>query len=609
MVVPWRNRARRAVETRIMRQPTAGGLLRPNGDARPHYIVCGHDALAYHLVNALGPATVRVTVVVPPIRHPTAPDITKIRGIRVIRADRIDEATLRSAGLETAAGLALMQQDDVGNIHAALTAHEIASRVRIVLRMFNTGLGYGVKRLLGDCEVLSDAAMAAPTFVAAALGEVAPTNFHHYGRTLVVAHRAEVRPEHVVCGIADTSDPAHLIVLPEPDQADLVLAEATGAQPATEVAANRIARARRFRRPLYGTGKALRSFFSRKIGVITAAVLGIALVFGFLLYRADGAAHLDPWQAVYTTLLTALNGAEVEVDKGIAVQLMQIVLTVAGLALVPLITAAVVDAMVNARLALSAGRLAVPREGHVVVVGLGNVGTRVIRQLHNLGVEVVAIDKVPNARGAVVAKQLGIPVIIGDAALEETLVEASVSACRALVVVSTDDVTNLQAALNGRALQPDLRVVLRLFDGDLAQRIRSTFGIFRSHSVSYLAAPEFAAVLRKRQVVATVPVGRHALLVTIVVVAKGSALDGRPVRDADQTRGVRVMALLQAGQRPRWSPAPDTVLGPGDELTVIARRAGLSWLIKQAGPAPALPTQQVPEDPTVADGSPAGTSD
>ncbi|GAA1880513.1 NAD-binding protein [Asanoa iriomotensis] len=602
MVVPWRNRARRAVETRLR-----DGLRTSNGDARPHYIVCGNDALAYHLVNALGPVTVRVTVVVPQRRHPTAPDITKIRGIRVIRADRIDEAALRDAGLETAAGLALMQQDDVGNIHAALTAHELAPRVRVVMRMFNTSLGYGVKRLLGDCEVLSDAAMAAPTFVAAALGEVAPTNFHHYGRTLVVARRADVRPEQVVCGIADTTDQARMVMLPDPERADLVLAEATGTQPATEIAANRIARARRFRRPLYGTGKALRSFLSRKIGIATAAVLLVALVFGFLLYRSGGSTHLDPWQAVYTTLLTALNGAEVEVDKGVAVQLMQIVLTVAGLALVPLITAAVVDAMVKARLALSAGRLAVPRSGHVVVVGLGNVGTRVIRQLHNLGVEVVAIDKVPNARGAVVAKQLGIPVIVGDAALEETLVEASVGDCRALVVVSTDDVTNLQAALNGRALQPDLRVVLRLFDGDLAQRIRTTFGIFRSHSVSYLAAPEFAAVLRKRQVVATIPIGRHALLVTVVVVAKGSALDGQPVGAADLTRGVRVIALLKSGLRPRWSPPAETVLGPGDELTVVARRAGLSWLIKQATPPPAVPTQPGPEDPTIGDGSVAGS--
>ena len=605
MVDPWRNRARRAVETRLR------DGLRPNGDNRPHYIVCGHDALAYHLVNALGPAAVRITVIVPPGRHPTAPDLAKIRGIRLIRADRLDEATLRHAELETAAGLALMHQDDVGNIHAALTAHELAPSVRIVMRMFNTGLGYGVKRLLGDCEVLSDAAMAAPTFVAAALGEVAPTNFHHYGRTLIVARRADVPPRAVVCAIADTSDPARMVILPEPARGDLVLAEATGQRPATEVAADRIARAQLFRRPLYGFPTALRSFLSRKIGMATLAVLLVALIFGFLLYRTDGEAHLNPWQAVYTTLLTAINGADIELDKGLTVQVMQIILTVAGLALVPLITAAVVDAMVKARLALNAGRLAVPRSGHVVVVGLGNVGTRLIRQLHNLGVEVVAIDKTPDARGAVVAKQLDIPLIVGDAALEETLVEASVANCRALVVVSTDDVSNLQAALNAQALQQDLRVVLRLFDGDLAQRIQSTFGIFRSHSVSYLAAPEFAAVLRKRQVITSIAVGRHALLVTIVVVAKGSALDGAPVSAADQVNGVRVIALLQSGLRPRWDAPPDTVLGPGDELTVVARRAGLSWLVKQASPAvPAQPTAaEIDRDPSVDDGAPAGTSD
>ncbi len=63
---------------------------------------------------------------------------------------------------------------------------------------------------------------------------------------------------------------------------------------------------------------------------------------------------------------------------------------------------------------------------------------------------------------------MGLGELGGDAAREETLQEASVATCRALVVVSTDDVTNLQAALNGRTLQPDLRVVIRLFDGDHA---------------------------------------------------------------------------------------------------------------------------------------------
>jgi Trk K+ transport system NAD-binding subunit len=588
MVVPWRNRARRAMQTRLR------DGLRVNGDARPHYIVVGQDALAYHLINVLGPTTARITVIVPLGRRPDGPDIAAIRGVRAIKADRIDEDILRTAGLPGAAGLALMQQDDVGNIHIALTAQEVAPDVRVVMRMFNTDLGYGVKRLLGDCEVISDAGMAAPTFTAAALGELAPTHFHHLGRTLFVARRGDVRREDVVCGLADTRDPGDVRMLPaDLDSADVVLARATGRPAADVVAARRITRARRWRRPVDSVARALRSFVTRKIGMATLVVLAVGALFGYLLSRAEHDTDLNAWEATYYTLLTAISGADVELEKGLGVQLMQLVLTVAGLALIPLITAAVVDGMVNARLALSAGRSNKDRSDHIVVVGLGNVGTRVIRQLRALGMEVVAIDKNPEARGTVIAHQLGVPMIVGDAAREETLQEASVATCSALVVVSTDDVTNLQAALNGRALQPDLRVVMRLLDGDLARRIRTTFGIESSHSVSYLAAPAFAAALRKRRVFATIPIERHALLVTEVVVAPGSPLDGRTLSAADQPNGVRVIALLKVGGHPWWSPPGDTRLGAGDTLTVVVRRAGLGWLMRQSTtpPPPVVPAQ------------------
>ena len=119
------------------------------------------------------------------------------------------------------------------------------------------------------------------------------------------------------------------------------------------------------------------------------------------------------------------------------------------------------------------------------------------------------------------------PLIVGDAALEETLRAASVQTCQALVVVSTDDVTNLQAALNARALRADLRVVLRLFDGDFAERVQKAFNIDISRSVSYLAAPAFAAAMLDRRVIATIPVGRHALLVADGAGAAGLAAGRR----------------------------------------------------------------------------------
>ncbi|MEH1015272.1 NAD-binding protein [Micromonospora sp. CPCC 206060] len=591
MAEPWLDRVRRAVET--------GGRLRPNGDSRPHYVVCGQDALAFHVVNGLlatelQAGTVRVTVIVPPRRRADGPDIRAVRGVRILPADRLDEQTFRAAGLAGADGLALLHQDDVGNIHAALCAQEVEPGVRLVLRMFNTSLASGVRQLFPDSAVLSDAVMAAPAFVAAALGEVAPTHFRHAGRTLYVAERADVRPEDVVCAVADTRDPQRVRVLPaDPADADVVLAEATGQPAGAELAARRLARvARRRRRPLAVLFRAVRGFATRKIGMAMIFVLAVIALLGYLISRAE---DVSQGQALYLTLVTTLSGADPDTNKPTAAQIMQVVLNLAGLALIPLITAVVVDAIVNARLALHTGQIQPDRSGHVVVVGLGNVGTRVMAQLNDFGIEVVAIDKDPEARGTSLARRLGVPLIVGDAAQEETLRSASVGACQALVVVSTDDVANLQAALNGRAINPDLRVVLRLFDDDFAGRIERAFGISASRSVSYLAAPAFTGALLNRAVIATIPVGRHVLVVAEVPVAAGSALDGRPLAAVAESDGVRLIGHTQVGQkRLDWAPDPRMVINAGDRLTVVSRRAGVAWLLRQTSPPP-----PVPDPPTV----------
>ncbi|WFE62609.1 potassium channel protein [Micromonospora sp. WMMD714] len=598
MAEPLRDRARRAT----------GWRLRMNGDSRPHYVVCGDDPLTYWVVRALlgtelAHGRVQITLVVPERRRSEGPDGRDVDGVQVVRADRLDEATFRRAGLAGADGLALLHQDDVGNMHAALCAQEVEPQLRLVVRMFNTSLANGLRQLFPDSAVLSDASMAAPAFVAAALGEVAPTHFRHGGRTLYVARRDDVRPADVVCGLAVTTDPELVRVLPADESAaDVVLAEATGQPAGTELAARRLVRARRRRQPLAVLLRAVRSFATRKIGIAVLTLLGVIALLGWLNARA---VEVSWTEALYLTLVTTLSGQDPDVAKPAAAQIMQVVLNLAGLALIPLITAVVVDGIVNARLALHAGRIQPERTGHVVVVGLGNIGTRVMAQLNDFGVEVVAIDRTAEARGAALARRLGVPLIVGDAAREETLRSASVEHCQALVVVSTDDGVNLRAALNGRALNPELRVVLRLFDGDFAERIQRAFGIGISRSVSYLAAPSFAAALLDRAVIATIPVDRHALLVVEVPVVAGAALDGRPLAAVARPGEVRLLAHSRAGQKTDWRADPRMVISAGDRLTVVARRAGLSALLRETTPPPppaappastGVPTSRDPQD-------------
>ncbi|AGL21326.1 TrkA family potassium uptake protein [Actinoplanes sp. N902-109] len=545
------------------------------GDDRPHLVVCGADALVYTLAEELAAGhRVRLTVIVPTKLRRDVPDLTALRGVRVIRADRLDERAFRSAGLAGATALALVNPDDVVNLHAALCAQAVEPDLRLVIRMFNTGLGSGVRRLFADCEVLSDAAMAAPAFVAASLGEVVPTHVRLPGRTVHVARREDVRPDRVVCTLTASGN-----VLPEeepaaPEPGDLVLAEASGKS---------LEPAKRRRRPHVAVGRALRAALSRKLGIAVLVTLVITAVSGTVL-----ALSLDYhgfWKSLYVTLLTVVGSSDVEENRAGLAQAAQLVLTIAGLALLPLITAAVVEGMVNARLALAGGRFTGRRENHVVLVGLGNVGTRVLRQLDDLGIDVVAVDRSREARGVRVAEQLGVPLIIGDAAAEGTLRQASIATSQALVVVSTDDVSNLQAALNAQEARPDLRVVLRLFDDDFARRVQTAFNIGISRSVSRLVAPAFAAAMLERDVIATIPVDRHALLLARVRVLAGSPLDGAALSQASRAANVRVIGLAVAGQDwIDWAPDPRRVLTVGDRVLVVARRAGLRALVEQAEP-------------------------
>jgi len=564
---------------------------RPGEGDLAHYIVCGDDPLTFRLVEELALRyRRRVVVILRSRRRNQGPELKKISGVEFVEADRLDADAFRRAGVERAEVLAIVAQDDVGNLHAALLAQDLNPDIRLVVRMFNMSLGHGVRVLFKNCRVLSDAAIAAPAFVASALGEVAPSYVRLPGRTLYVAERGDVQPGKVVCGLADTTVGAEPLLLPpQEDRCDIVLAVADGRPVRAGTEAEHAPVRRRSR--LAERWRQLRlyrlfsSVLNRTLQITALILLGVILAGSMVLAFIDSS--LSFWQAFYLTVLATVGGANPDTTVPVAEQVIQVVVMLAGIAVVPVITAAVVEAVVNARLALALGRLRGPIHDHVVVVGLGNVGTRVIQQLRDLGVPVVAVDRTDEARGAQLARELGVPLIIGDASRAETLREASIETARSLVVLSTDDVINLEAALHARASRPDLRVVLRLFDGDFAQRIQRVFDITSSKSVSLLAAPAFVAAIQEREVIGTIPVKRHVLVVAEIPVPAGSALAGRTVAEAQQRGEARIVAVSVGEFRnAQWRPGPERVLVAGERLLVVATRSGLGRLVGESAGHP-----------------------
>jgi Trk K+ transport system NAD-binding subunit len=397
----------------------------------------------------------------------------------------------------------------------------------------------------------------------------------------------------VLCGLAvpdDPGDTAQLVAPGELDGAPRVdrpgAEPRAGTGPASLVLAVANGTPRdpltRQRNPLRGALRMAQALLLNRFGAIFLVLLTVAIV-GFSLLAAAG--YL-PGDVLYLGVMNMTGSALTRTGDSVPEKVAQVMLTADGMALLPLLTAIIVGARLTGQVRGEPR----PRGGHVIVVGAGEIGTRVMGGLHDLGFEVAVIDHSAAARGLPLARRLGLAVIVGDAASRETLRRAGVDNAIALISATSSDIVNLETALQARAMRgDDLRVVLRLFDDDLAHRVSKTLSNVVSRSVSYLAAPAFAVAMLEHQVLRTIAVGRHVLLIADVRVEHGAPIAGRSLDDLERDRQARVLAIAERGTpRFSWSPRRDRPLAEGDRLIVLATRAGLSPFL--AGDRPPVPS-------------------
>ncbi|MEV6210725.1 NAD-binding protein [Kitasatospora sp. NPDC051914] len=593
----------------------------PAPQPRNHMIVCGDDALAHRLAVEL--ATLygqRVTVVLPSLRGGHGPQIAALAAehtaVGVVEAEQLDLATLRAVGVDGAVALALTSDDDKANLHAGLRARRLNPGLRLVLRIYNRRLGRRVEQLLdraaiardphltaaalqASTTVLSTSATAAPALVAAAVSGRSHV-VHVDGRLLRAVEAGPARqPGHEIATLTSTEqDGRGELVLPDParvpDGAERVVLELLGpAQP--------IGRTRR----LPGlTGLPFAALFSPRL---RWALAGLAALIGVLAALTTALAGQPPLHALWLTVLDVLGTADPADDGNPARKTLQILTAVAGLLLMPLLTALVLEALGTFRTVSALRRPPRGLSGHIVLVGLGRVGSRVLERLWELEVPVVCVESDPAARGVARARAYGVPVVIGDATQDGVLETAHITRSQALITLTSDDSTNLETALHARECHPGLRVVLRLFDddfaGDIYSALRDSYprAETRSRSVSFLAAPSFASAMMGRQVIGALAVGGQVLLVAAVDVARNPRLTGHTVAAAHRPGHWRILAvdLAEPGERSPdlahpyttapellWNPPPTRMLSDGDLVVVAATPEGLGQLLRPpAGPA------------------------
>jgi voltage-gated potassium channel len=211
---------------------------------------------------------------------------------------------------------------------------------------------------------------------------------------------------------------------------------------------------------------------------------------------------------------------------------------------------------------------------HVVVVGVGKVGYQIIKGLLELRESVVAVERT-GAESSLLDEvlDLGVPMIRGDGRTPKALEQAGVARARAVILATSDDLTNLDSGLTARDLNAEARVVLRLFDESLATKIAGAFAM-PAISTAQVSAPAFIAAATGRKVYQAFQLAGKQVHLTDLAVAATGGLVGRTVGEVQGAWQVNVV-MHQGASGVDVNPAHAAVLGPGDTILVIAPMARL----------------------------------
>lgn len=203
---------------------------------------------------------------------------------------------------------------------------------------------------------------------------------------------------------------------------------------------------------------------------------------------------------------------------------------------------------------------------HVVLVGLGHLGYRVAHHLHSMQQNVVVVDNHPQVDLVSTIRDLGIPVIVDDATREEILVAARIMDAKAIVMATQQDGTNLQIAMKARDMNPDIQVVLRIFDDDFAHALKKQFG-FQAISTSATASPLFASAAAGVDMTRPITVEGQALSLASISVSAKSSLVDRTVEAIE--RDFKVSVVLLRNTESEFHPSPDRRVLRGDCLGIL----------------------------------------
>lgn len=308
--------------------------------------------------------------------------------------------------------------------------------------------------------------------------------------------------------------------------------------------------------------------FAWPLLIFALVIIGGGLLYYLLAQRA-GEPVDTPAEAVYLVLGLAFFQSSGDFPHIWYLQIFYFAMPVLGLGILAAGLADFSTLLFNRRARRKEWEMAVAStfSRHLVLIGLGHLGFRVMQTLVETGQEVVVIEQDPKPNLVDQARRMGVPVIQEDGRRLEALEGAGTARARGILLCTQNDVLNLQIAFMAQRLNPDIEVVVRIFDDQFAADVARKFG-FRALSATGLAAPAFASAASGVDVTRPITVdGRPFTLASLTLEAR-SPLLGRSVGDIERDFDLSIVLLRHNGESDPH-PAAGRIVSERDVLAVL----------------------------------------
>lgn len=586
-------------------------MQQPNQQSLDYFLVCGLGSLGQYCVVAL--KEFKIPVIAIECSRPNNWEILNLVNLLddLIIGDCRQQNILEQAKIQRCRAALLVTSSEEVNTATALIIRQLNAKTRLIVRSAKENFNDLLGNHLGNFIAYEPTELPATTFALAALGteiigfftldqqrvqviqrQLKSNDPWCYNRLL---HDINTRTRSLLNYTPDgqtlknnfyqwesenTINPGDTIAYLEIVEQLTFFDESTQQKPIIKKMSSMIPAWKKYKNFIRDFWKLSFQQQIRKVALFSGVIVILLLIIGTFLIH-EFSPQLDLLSSFFITSTFLLGGYgdifggfEAITDVPHWLQGFGLLLTLAGTGFVGVLYALLTEALLSTKFEFTRQRPPIPMQDHIVVIGLGRVGQAITNILQEFKQSLIGVSFNLDLEQRILPD---IPLIVAQQ--KEALTKINVETAKSVVIVTPDDIVNLEVALMIYQKNPNCNLVIRTSGSNLTYltQLLPKVQVLETYKV---AAEAFAGAAFGENIISLFRLNHQTILVTEYTIETGDTLNGLLLSEVAYGYDVIPILHQKLNNSSHLMPSEDIKLSVGDRLVILASPEGLQRIEK-----------------------------